>query len=174
INVIIKPERKVAFTWKTNVDTATLEELNRNLVKQDFIDEGSVEVIYLFSKKVYSEIIDDDILRSIVKNRKFTGDSMVISLESPSKSFSDWTFKEVCSKFGFSLADDPDIQGLLPEFSDIKTAPFDTAAHSEAFGHLEKEIEARNNTLHLMGANKATKSLIVASFLVWVTNLFSD
>ncbi|KAF9094755.1 hypothetical protein BGX27_001374 [Mortierella sp. AM989] len=173
INIIVKPEKKVAFTWETNADTATLDDLNSILVKWGYIDEGSVEDIYLYSKKVYSEIKDNDILRSILKNRKFGGDNMVISLESPNKSFSEWKFNEVCERFGFPGGDDPDLQDLLPEFSDITTSPLDTA-QSQAFGHLVKEIEARNKAFHLSGSNEATRSQIVASFLVWATTLFHE
>src|SRR5690606_9956610 len=140
--------------------------------KWGYVDEGSVEDIYLYSRKNYTEIKDDDVLRSILKVRKLGGD-MVISLESPSKSFSDWSFKEVCQKFGFSGSDDPDLQDLLPEFNDIATNSLDKE-QSQAFELLTKEIEIRNNTFHLQDANGATRPHIVASFLVATTDLFRE
>ncbi|KAK3813832.1 MAG: hypothetical protein JOS17DRAFT_821213 [Linnemannia elongata] len=68
-------------------------------------------------------IHDNEDLRKILKVAKTTSKArLTISLETPSKTFSAWTFKDVCDEYNFSGLSDPGAE-VLPPFTDIQSSP---------------------------------------------------
>ena len=115
-------------------------------------------------------IRDNEDLRKILKVAKTTSKArLTISLETPSKNFSAWTFKDVCDEYNLSGLSDPGVE-VLPPFTDIQCSPLNSAVQDR----LISEVESRVDVLPLFGANEATKSMVVASFLVAATTLFKE
>ncbi|KAG0350060.1 hypothetical protein BGZ54_004061, partial [Gamsiella multidivaricata] len=98
---------------------------------------------------------------------------LTLSLETPSKSFAERTFKDICAEYNLSEASDPGIGVILP-FTDLEAAPLDSDFQRTIRGHLINEVESRVQVLKLFGANEASKSMIVASFIVAATRLFDQ
>jgi hypothetical protein len=97
---------------------------------------------------------------------------LIISLGTPTKPFSAWTFKDVISE-EYSLSDSTDVGiEVPPPFTDIQAAPLDSDLEKKVLDQLINEIELRVDVLKLVGANEATKSMVAASFLVAATKLF--
>ncbi|KAI7825616.1 hypothetical protein BC939DRAFT_447862 [Gamsiella multidivaricata] len=119
-------------------------------------------------------VCDDDHLRNILKVSKsnFRG-KLTISLESPSRNFSAWTFNDVCAEYNLPESTDPSLS-VIPQFAEIEAAILDSDLHKEALDQLIKEVDFRTHALQLTGANDATKSIIMASFLVAATRLFEE
>ena len=106
-------------------------------------------------------IRDNEDLRKILRVAKTTSKArFTISLETPTKSFSLWKFKDVCSEYNLSLSADPGLD-VLPAFTDIGAPSLD-------------EVESMVDVLNLLGANEATRSMIVGAFLVKATRLFKE
>ncbi|GJJ73299.1 hypothetical protein EMPS_05657 [Entomortierella parvispora] len=176
IGVIVKPEKKVAFTWSTIVEDATLDELRRKLVvlypqyaKDDYIE------LFFYSGLLKPETISsDEDLRRILKVAKTTfKKTITVALETPTKSFSLWTFKDVCAEYDLSQSADPKLS-VIPPFEDIKAAPLDFELAMKMLTQLLEEIESKLGVLSLLGANEATKSLITSAFMVKATYLFKE
>ncbi|KAG0015961.1 hypothetical protein BGZ80_009518 [Entomortierella chlamydospora] len=172
----LKPERKVGFTWATDVTTATLADLEAKLCEEYFDSENpyksTPETFVYAGHSVPVFVKDDDTLHSVLKvcGANFKN-RLTISLENHSKGFSDWKFGQVCQMYGLSFSPNLDLMGLLPEFDEIEAAPLNTESR-KAFQSLVTEVEAKTQALQLIGSNEATRSLAVASFLVWTTGLF--
>lgn len=95
---------------------------------------------------------------------------LVIALETPTKSFSAWTFKDVCTEYQLSLLTDPGLE-VIPPFTDIEAAPVSSEL-KKMLAQLTDNVESMVHALSLVGANEATKSMIVGSFLVKATRIF--
>ncbi|KAF8936567.1 hypothetical protein BGZ47_009441 [Haplosporangium gracile] len=176
IGIIVKPEKRVVFTWSTVVETATLDDLRKEISElyPQYAHDEYLQ-IFLYSEHPKPERIrDDDDLRRILRvTRTTVKPRWIISLETPSKSFGNWTFKEVCEEYNLSVASEPELAALKP-FTGIQSAPLETDVEKATLDLLIKEIEARAESLPLNGGNEATKSMVVASFLVAATRLFKD
>ncbi|PKK58923.1 hypothetical protein RhiirC2_857575 [Rhizophagus irregularis] len=96
-------------------------------------------------------------------NLKFT-----VSIETPSKAFSDWSFPKVCQLYGLGESDDPSLSVFPPftcEHKELKDGS------SQAI--LIAELEARLKSIPISG-NEASKSQYVCSYLVAGVNLYED
>ncbi|CAO3568918.1 unnamed protein product [Mortierella alpina] len=81
--------------------------------------------------------------------------------------------KDVRAEYGITSNTGPKIADL-PPFPEVQAEPVDTKLRNEMMNLLLDEVDARIHILRLSGANKATRSIVVSSFLVEVTRLFHD
>ncbi|KAF9556637.1 hypothetical protein EC968_008102 [Mortierella alpina] len=163
----------VAFSWCGIVDTATLDDLKKNIfdLYPQYAHDDYLE-IFVNSEQPKPELIrDNEDPRKILKVVKTR---ITISLETPSKNFSARTFKDVCDEYNLAPGStDPGLGDLLP-FTDIQAATLDSEFEGSISNHLINEVESRTRILNLFGANEATKSNVSASFLVAATRLFEE
>ncbi|KAF9162803.1 hypothetical protein DFQ26_003233 [Actinomortierella ambigua] len=160
VEVIVKPEREVAWNWSAMIDTATMGDLMKSLV--GFYPHPSELIRH-----------DEDLRRILKVVKAQPVKQLTISLAAPTKDFPTWTFKGVVSDY--NLADSTAV-GLevLPPFTDIQTAPLNSDLEKTVLEHLIKEVELRVDVLKLLGANEAARSMVVASFLLAATTLFEE
>ncbi|KAI1296061.1 hypothetical protein EDD11_007609 [Mortierella claussenii] len=174
--IIIKPEKEVAFIWPAIVDTATLDDLRKNVFYEypHYAHDKHLEIFVHNGQTKPARIGDDEDLRKILKIAKAASKTkLTISLATPTKAFSLWKFKDVCAEYNLSESADVGID-VVPPFTDIQAAPLDSDCEKKVLAQLKIEIESRVEVLKLVGANEATKSMVVASFLVAVTKLFKE
>ncbi|KAK3807519.1 MAG: hypothetical protein JOS17DRAFT_571152 [Linnemannia elongata] len=131
--------------------------------------------IYVYNGQSKPELVRDNAdLRKLLNIAKVTSKTkLTISLETPTKSFSAWTFKDVCDEYDLSASSDPGIE-VIPPFSDIQSMPLHSDVQIKTQDQLIYEIESRVAVLNLFGANEATKSMVVESFMVAATKLFKE
>ena len=176
LGIIVKPDKRVKFTWPAIVETATLDDLRKNIFNEfpQYAHDEYLEIFVYNGLAKPARIWDDEDLRKILKIAKTASKTkLTISLETPSKSFGAWTFKDVCEEYGLSDASDPQLEAL-PPFDGIQSSLLKSDFEKATQDLLIKEIEARVDVLPLCGGNDATKSMVVASFLVAATGLFKD
>ncbi|KAF9560940.1 hypothetical protein EC968_005945 [Mortierella alpina] len=185
VDISIWPERKFAFSWSTEIETATLDDLKRHLYKYDshYANDEYLEMYLCNNGHAKAEaVIDDDCLRKLLRIAKTTCRTTLktgtkikwsISLATPSKNYSKWTFKDVCAEYGITSNTEPKIADL-PPFPEVQAEQMDTKLRKEMMNLLLNEVDARTHILRLGGANEATRSIVVSSFLVAVTRLFHE
>ncbi|KAF9177083.1 hypothetical protein BGZ51_009206, partial [Haplosporangium sp. Z 767] len=176
LGIILKPEKKVTFTWSTIADEATLDNFKSYLFGYcpQYAHDEYLE-IFVYSGQPKPELIrSDEDLRKVLKIAKTTSKTkLTILLETPTKSFSAWTFKDVCAEYNLSPASDPGLD-VIPSFTGIEAAPLNSDLEKKVLGHLIDDVEDMVRVLNLLGANEATKSMIVGAFLVKATRLFDE
>ncbi|KAG0247140.1 hypothetical protein BG011_001958, partial [Mortierella polycephala] len=174
--VLDSPEKKVACTWSAVVEKTTLGDLK--VLFQYYPQYGHDDYLEIF---VYNNgfskpeaIRDDEDLRKILRIAKTQSrKQLTIALETQTKTFSAWTFKDACAEYNLSETNDAGVE-VLPPFTDIQAAPLDSDFRKKILDRLINEVESRVNVLKLLGVNEATKSMIVASFMVAATRLFEE
>ncbi|KAH7048589.1 hypothetical protein BKA57DRAFT_513495 [Linnemannia elongata] len=177
VGIIVKPERKVVCNWSAAIDTATVADLMKTLVEfyPQYDHDDYVELHFYVTRNSPSEPIrDDEDLRRVLKVAKAQSmKQLTISLATPTKGFSAWTFKDVISEYNLSESTDVGIE-VLPPFTGITAAPLNSDLEKTVLEHLLKEVGLRVEVLRLLGANEATRSMVVASFLLAATKLFEE
>jgi hypothetical protein len=92
-----------------------------------------------------------------------------VTIETPSKAFSDWSFPKVCQLYELGESDDPSLSVFPPftcKYKDLKDE------HSQVLlKNLITELEARLKSIPISG-NEASKSQYVCSYLVAGVNLY--
>ncbi|KAF9306578.1 hypothetical protein BG003_000990, partial [Podila horticola] len=174
LGIIIRPEKKVAFTWSAFIDTATLDDLRKHLfdLYPQYAEDEYLEIYVYSGQPMPERICDNGDLRKILKMAKANPKpKLTISLETPTKAFAAWTFKDVISEYNLSESTDVGFE-VIPPFTDVKAAPLDSELEKKVLDHLINEIGLRVDVLMLKGANEPTKSMVVASFLAAATKLF--
>ncbi|KAG0049088.1 hypothetical protein BGZ89_004342, partial [Linnemannia elongata] len=177
VGIIVKPERKVVCNWSAAIDTATVADLMKTLVEfyPQYDHDDYVELHFYITRNSPSEPIrDDEDLRRVLKVAKAQSmKQLTISLATPTKGFSAWTFKDVISEYNLSESTDVGIE-VLPPFTGITAAPLNSDLEKTVLEDLLKEVGLRVGVLRLLGANEATRSMVVASFLLAATKLFEE
>ncbi|KAF9287535.1 hypothetical protein BGZ68_001691 [Mortierella alpina] len=152
IGIVVKPEKKVAFSWCGIVDTATLDDLKKNIfdLYPQYAHDDYLE-IFVYNGQPKPELIrDDEDLRKILKVAKTTSKPrLTISLETPTKSFSLWKFKDVCAEYNLSLSADPGLD-VLPAFTDIEATPLVSEFQKKMLAQLLDEVESMVDVLSLL------------------------
>ncbi|KAF9090644.1 hypothetical protein BGX29_011353 [Mortierella sp. GBA35] len=174
--IVVKPEKKISFSWIGVVETATLGKLKGRIFEYypQYAHDDYLEVFFYNGQPKPACIRSDEDLRDIINFAKATSKArLTISLETPSKNFSAWTFRDVCDEYDLSKSSDPGVEEL-PPFTDIQSTPLDSDLQKETLDLLIREIESKKGVLPLFSANEATKSMVVGSFLVAATTLFKD
>ncbi|KAG0338858.1 hypothetical protein BG004_007051 [Podila humilis] len=163
IGIVVKPDKEVLCTWSAAIDTVTMGELMKLLVRHypqydhdDYVDLHFYETC----SSPPEHIRDHEHLRRILRFGKTKSmDKLILSLATPSKPYSAWTFKDVVSEYNLSERTDICIE-ILPEFTDIKAAPLVSEPEKRALRHLIQEVSFRVEALKPGGgANEATKSM---------------
>ncbi|KAG0206747.1 hypothetical protein BGX33_007238 [Mortierella sp. NVP41] len=180
IEFIIKPEKRPSFGWSTDINTATLDDLKRyrldELFPQYAHDTCLQILLYHGEHPAPEHLRDDKHLRLLLKIAKASSKTQwTVSFETPSKSFSAWTWKDVCDEYYLSeFTSDPGLEVLEP-FTDIQSTPVDSDFEKTVQGQLVDEIEVRVEVLRLsLDENVASQAMVVASFLVAATVLFEN
>ncbi|KAF9111269.1 hypothetical protein BGX27_005161 [Mortierella sp. AM989] len=105
VGIIVNPEKRVVFSWQTMLKTSTLDDLRKEiseLYPQYAHDEYLQIFVYSGQSKPERIGDDDDLCRILRVARTSIRPRLTIPLETPSKSFRDWTFKEVCEDCEYS------------------------------------------------------------------------
>jgi hypothetical protein len=176
LSVVVKPEKKVAFTWSTFVDKATLDDFKRYVFQYypQYAHDEYLEIFVYNGHPKPERICTDEDLRKILKITKTASKTkLTVSLETPTKNFSAWTFKDVCDEYNLSESSDPGL-AVIPPFTDIEAVALDSDFEKKMLAQLKDEVETYVDVLNLIGANEATKSLIVSVFLAKATRLFKE
>lgn len=158
------------------MDTATLDDLRKHLfdLYPQYADDEYLEIYVYSGQPMPERICDNGDLRKILKMAKANPKpKLTISLETPTKTFSAWTFKDVISEYNLSESTDVGFE-VIPPFTDVKAAPLDSELEKKVLDQLINEIGLRVDVLMLKGANEPTKSMVVTSFLAAATKLFQE
>ncbi|KAF9182559.1 hypothetical protein BGZ51_004679 [Haplosporangium sp. Z 767] len=145
--VVVKPERGVAFTWSTVVETATLNDLKNKLFAQypRYAHDSYLEIFVYTIRPKPRRIHDNEDLRSILNVAKTTPkNKLTISLVTPTKSFSAWTFKDACDEYNLSDISDPGL-GVISPFTETQAATLDDDFQKEICDRLITEVESRKD-----------------------------
>ncbi|KAG0262392.1 hypothetical protein BG011_010189 [Mortierella polycephala] len=162
LEIIVKPESKVAFTWSTMVDTATLDCLKKRLFHKypQYAHDNYLE-IYVYTGQPKPELIcDNEDLRTILKAAKTASKTkLMISLETPTKNFSAWTFKDVCAEYDLSDSSNPGL-GVISPFIEIQAATLDDDFQKKICDQLITKVESRMAGRGKNGPREACMALV--------------
>ncbi|PKB96624.1 hypothetical protein RhiirA5_434532, partial [Rhizophagus irregularis] len=92
-----------------------------------------------------------------------------VFIETPSKSFSDWSFPKMCQLYGLGESDDPSLSVFPPFTCEYKEMEEDSS--KAIFNNLVTKLKARLKAI-LISGNEASKSQYVCSYLVAGVNLY--
>ncbi|KAF9322726.1 hypothetical protein BG006_002104, partial [Podila minutissima] len=176
LSVVVKPEKKVAFTWSTFVDVATLDDFRCYIFEYypQYAHDEYLEIFVYNGHPKPERVSSDGDLCKILKIAKTTSmTKLTVSLETPTKNFSAWTFKDVCDEYNLSESSDPDLE-VIPPFTDVEAVVLDSDFEKKTVAQLEDEVGTFVDILNMHGTNKVTKLLIVSVFLAKVTRLFKE
>ncbi|KAG9071583.1 hypothetical protein KI688_005796 [Linnemannia hyalina] len=175
--IVVKPERMVTCNWSAAIDTVTVSDLMKVLVEfyPQYDHDNYVELhFYITGSSPPEPIRDDEDLRRVLRVAKTQSmKQLTISLTTPTKGFSAWTFKDVVSEYNLSESTGVGIE-VLPPFTDIQAASLNSEPEKKVLENLLSEVGLRVDVLKLLGANEATRSMVVASFLLAATKLFEE
>jgi hypothetical protein len=92
--------------------------------------------------------------------------NLVVSLETPSIKFSDFTLDILNSRFPFTTQKEPQINDF-PGFNDAETAKLTTESdeHTEQFQYLLNELRLWKKTIENITIDEVARSLVVYSYL---------
>ncbi|KAG0034379.1 hypothetical protein BGZ82_005760 [Podila clonocystis] len=178
VGIVVKPDRKVVCKWSAVVDTVTIGDLKEVLVRYypQYDHDDYLELLYYRTYTGESESIryDEDLRRilRVAKTQSMT--KLILSLNTPTKGFASWKFKDVCDEYGLAPGStDPSLEDL-PPFTGIEAVPLISDDKKKMLNQLIDEVGLRVDVLKLLGANESTKSMVIASFLLAATKLFKD
>ncbi|KAF8967213.1 hypothetical protein BGZ46_000221 [Entomortierella lignicola] len=156
--------KKVVCTYSTDIRLATVDQL-RKLLHQHFEQFDGDEYVQIFayqpgvSKPVW--LADDIMLRSCLEQAKENDwKNLTISLDSPAKSFSTYTWKEMVEQYGV---------GAGPEFLPLFDIQPKSMSDDEKI-MLEEIVKecSRRNEAYIFGPSSSefTRNTIVDAFMV--------
>jgi len=131
-------------------------------------NDGAV-LNFTYKVKRYSPRNDQDFSKMLWQFVSKNNFKLVVSIETPSKAFSDWTFPKMCQLYGLGESDDPSLSVFLPftcGCKDLKDEPSQVLLKN-----LITELEARLESIPISG-NEASKSQYVCSYLITGVNLY--
>ncbi|KAG0275810.1 hypothetical protein BGZ95_008339 [Linnemannia exigua] len=146
VGIQIKLERKVACNESVVIATEAASDL-RKVNRPCYPQYDHDDCMKLSFHKTYaspSETISDvEDLRRILKIAKLSStNKMIFSLDTPTKDFSAWTYKDVVSEYNLSEATDVSFE-IFPPFTDIKVAPLDSDLGKKVLEQLITEVKQR-------------------------------
>ncbi|KAI8606064.1 hypothetical protein EDD21DRAFT_349408 [Dissophora ornata] len=145
LGIIVHPEKNVSFSWTALLETVTLAGLRGHIFRMypQYDHDDHLEISVYNGQPKPELICDDEELRKLLKITKITSKTkLTISLGTPTKTFSAWTFKDVCAEYDLTDATDPCIEDL-PPFMDIQAATLDTEFQRNMCDELICEVEKR-------------------------------
>ncbi|KAF9583839.1 hypothetical protein BGW38_008356 [Lunasporangiospora selenospora] len=96
---------------------------------------------------------------------------LTIHLRSSARSFTRWSFSDVCAEYQLPVSAYPDIEDLAP-FIGILSTPLETDLQKSMLESLTYEVSSRAGIVNIVDANRATKSLLISPFLFAAARLF--
>jgi hypothetical protein len=172
-DVIVSPKRTIGFKWIVNIEEATLEGLKNSIREMNLglpaLENDGAVLNFTYEVKRYSPRNDQDfskMLRQFVSKNNF---KLIVSIETPSKAFSDWTFPKMCQLYGLGESDDPSLSVFPPFTCGCKDLKDELS--QVLLKNLITELEARLKSIPISG-NEASKSQYVCSYLVAGVNLY--
>ena len=157
-DVIVSPKRTNGFKWIVNIEEATLEGLKNSIREMNLglpLENDGAVLNFTYEVKRYSPRNDQDfskMLRQFVSKNNF---KLVVSIETPSKAFSDWTFPKMCQLYGLGESDDPSLSVFPPFTCGCKDLENDSS--QAILKHLIAKLNARLKSIPISG-NEASKS----------------
>ncbi|KAF8967581.1 hypothetical protein BGZ46_000131 [Entomortierella lignicola] len=179
-NVIVRPNRSEYFPWTTDAETTSIDELTKSVYAEyPEREDGDVILAIVHPRGVplyegggTERLKDDQHLRNIIKQYcKANMRTLVVSLEIPTKKFTEFTLEEVNNLYGISNLESPRIPDL-PAFEGISTEALDSDLHKESLKRLVGELDSRIKAIPPNMANEATCSAYVCSFLTQAVLIF--
>ncbi|KAF9197500.1 hypothetical protein BGZ49_002022 [Haplosporangium sp. Z 27] len=180
LNVIVRPNRSEYFPWTTDVKATSVKELTQSVyIEYPEREDGDVilAIVHPRGAPQYEgggteRLRDDQHLRNIIKQYlKANMRTLVVSLEIPTKKFTDFTLEDVNNLYGISNLDMPEIPDL-PAFEGISSEALDSDLHKESLRKLLDEIDSRIRAITSHTTNEATCSAYVCSFLTQAVLIF--
>jgi len=116
------------FYWSTIVEEATLDDFKSHIfpLYPQYAHDESLEIFIYSGQPKPESIRNDGDLRKILRIAKATSRTkLIIALETPTRSFSAWTFQDVCTEYQLSLSTDPALE-VIPLFTGIEDAPLNS------------------------------------------------
>jgi len=133
------------------------------------LENDGVMLNFTYEVKRYSPWNDQDfskMLQQFISKNNFR---LVMSIETLSKVFSDWTFPKMCQLYGLRELDDPSLSVFSPFTCGCKDLKNDSS--QAIFKHLIAELEARLESIPISG-NEASKSQYICLYLITEINLY--
>jgi hypothetical protein len=181
LNVVLRPNRSECFSWTTDTETTSIKELERAIYDEYPDREDGDAVLAIIHARGTPQHegggtehpSNDTRFRNIIKQYSKTNTkTLTVALETPTKKYTDFTFKEVNSLYEISNMETPTMSDL-PPFTGISTEPLDSNLHKESLRRLLDELDSRIRVVPLDTANEATCSAYVASFLTQAVLIFN-
>ncbi|KAG0015174.1 hypothetical protein BGZ80_010005 [Entomortierella chlamydospora] len=178
-NVIVRPNRSEYFPWTTDLETTSVKELTESIyIEYPEREEGDVTLAIVHPRRMpqyegggTERLKDDQHLRSVIKQYlKANMRTLVVSLEIPTKKFTDFTLVEVNNMYGMSHLEAPSILDL-PAFEGISSEAFGSDLHKESLKRLLDELDSRIKAIPHTD-NEAACSAYVCSFLTQAVQIF--
>ncbi|KAF9434427.1 hypothetical protein BGZ76_008038 [Entomortierella beljakovae] len=188
LNVTVGPNRSEYFPWTTDIEKTSIIELTGSIYveypeKEDVSpntaakkqETGVKESCYLGELDAESEdVFAYDLWRNIFNvqlYRKANIGKPVVSLEMPTKKFTDFTPTEVNSLYEISNLEAPGILDL-PAFGEISSEALDSDLHKESLRKLLDGFDSRMEAIPSLSANETICSAYVCSFLIQAVLIF--
>ncbi|KAF9922253.1 hypothetical protein FBU30_007673 [Linnemannia zychae] len=185
VEIYFWPDKRIVYFWTVCIATASLDDL-KNQIRQhnsNILLTDPLEIYYCNNGYSKAEaIFNDGCLRRLLHVSKIssrttptldTNIRWIISLSPPTKKFTGWTLKEVSREYDLTTNPEPKYGDLEP-FTDIRACSLETGRQTKIGEHLLVDVEEKLRVLRLDGANEATKSIVVSSFMVDATSLFHE
>ncbi|KAF9169950.1 hypothetical protein BGX21_009097 [Mortierella sp. AD011] len=178
-NIIVRPNRSEYFPWTTDLVTTSVKELIESIYTEyPEREDGDVTLAIIHPRGMpqyegggTERLKDDQHLRSVIKQYlKANMRTLVVSLEIPTKKFTDFTLVEVNNMYGMSHLEAPSILDL-PAFEGISSEALDSDLHKESLKRLLDELDSRIKAIPYTN-NEAACSAYVCSFLTQAVQIF--
>ncbi|CAG8646956.1 7124_t:CDS:2 [Paraglomus brasilianum] len=170
--LIVKPKKK-SFMWIANLETVTLVTF-ANAIFNKYPQEDKEDVVFdltMDTKDTYYPRTDTqfrELLRLLVAKNIHM---MTVTIETPCKPFSDWSFREVCRHYELSAYNDPSLTDIFPTFEPgIKN--LDDELEQAVLKQLLAELNARIKGTPYNQAKETIKSIYTYPYLLAAVNLF--
>ncbi|KAF9151198.1 hypothetical protein BGX20_005480, partial [Mortierella sp. AD010] len=180
LNVVVRPNRNEYFSWTTDTETTSIQELQKAIyLEYPDREDGEVVLAIVHRKGTpqhesggIERPTDNAHFRNIIKQyRKTNTRTIVVALETPTKKYTDFTLAEVNNLYEISNLEVPDIPDL-PAFDGIESEALDSDLHKESLRRLLDELDSRIRAIPSHTTNEATCSAYVCSFLTQAVLIF--
>src|SRR5438046_1226169 len=101
------------FKWIVNIKEVTLEGLKNSIREMNLgllaLENNGVVLNFMYKVKRYSPQNDQDFSKMFQQFISKNNFRLIMSIETLSKVFSDWTFPKICQLYGLKESDDPSL-----------------------------------------------------------------
>jgi hypothetical protein len=181
LNVVLRPNRSECFPWTTDTETTSIKELERAIYAEyPDREDGDAVLAIIHARGIpqhegggTEHPSNDTRFRNILRQySKANTRTLTVTLETPTKKYTDFTLKEVNSLYRISNMETPTISDL-PPFTGISREPLKSKRHKESLRRLLDELDSRIRAIPSDFANEVTCSAYVCSFLTQAVLIFN-